>query len=148
MGMKWPDSTDFRQRAENTLFSLVRFEKYLENCVFHYEQPLAGLVSPTSASGRTWFMFCRCFRWGSCHLKDECLVWTVLLVMFTDNGLASYPKMSGQYCPLQVFHSWLTKIGTMMPDVLQSEVNPAGLLSSLYPPFLGTCGVFVFLLCC
>lgn len=51
MDMKWPDSTDFRQRAENTLFSLARFDKYLENCVFHYEQPLAGLISPISASG-------------------------------------------------------------------------------------------------
>lgn len=49
--MKWPDSTDFRQRAENTQFPLVRFEKYLENYIFHYEQPLAGLISPTSVSG-------------------------------------------------------------------------------------------------
>lgn len=56
--------------------------------------------------------------------------------------------MSGLHCPLQVIYSWLTEIGTMMPDVLQSEMNPGGLRSSLYPPFLGASGVFVSLLCC
>lgn len=103
---------------------------------------------PYHSLWRTWFRFCRCFRWGSCHLKHECLFWAVLLVRSTVSGLVSYPKMSGLHCPLQVIHSWLTEIGTMMPDVLQSEMNPGGLRSSLYPHFLGASGVFVSLLCC
>ena len=47
--MKWPECTGFRQRAGNASFSDEII--YRRTVFFHYEQPLAGQISPTSASG-------------------------------------------------------------------------------------------------
>lgn len=125
----------------------MSFEEHLqEKCIFSLWAATcwSNIIITYLSVWRTLFRFSGCSQmtltW-KLSISLSYSYWICLQIVscpLTD--WPSHPKMGELNCPLEISYSWLTSVGTKMPNfnvVPQSEMNSAILISLLYPPLVG-----------